>query len=313
MLDLLVDPFRSPYMLRALAQVLLLAVLGGLVGVHVLLRRLAFVTEALQHTVFPGIAAAFLLGQNLLLGALAAALATVVLLVLTTRWPSRAGRARTRPGQLRRLDRLDQDGVLALLTATAFAAGVVLVSRGRTFQHDLTVLLFGRILAVDGRQLVETAVLAVACTVTLLLLHKELVLLAFDEQGALALGYRPALLEVVLNVVIALVVVAAIRSVGSVLVVAFVLTPAAAARSVTRSVGGAMAAAVAFSALCGWLGLALSFELSVDHGVDLASGATIVVVMTVGFLLAVVTGAARRLLGRRRSAAAASATAVPAG
>jgi manganese/iron transport system permease protein len=286
-LDLLVDPFRSPYMLRALLQVLLLAVLGGVVGVHVLLRRLAFLTEALQHTVFPGIAAAFLLGQSLLVGALAAALATVVLLVVTTR-------AR----------RLDQDGVLALLTAAAFAAGVVLVSRGRSFQHDLTVLLFGRILAVDGRQLVETAVLAAACTAALVLLHKELVLLAFDEQGARALGYRPAVLEVVLNVVVALVVVAAIRSVGTVLVVAFLLTPAAAARSLTRSVPGAMVVAVAFSAACGWLGLVLSFELSVDHGLDLASGATVVVVMTAGFLLAVLAGAARRALARRRLAAA---------
>lgn len=290
MLELLVDPFRSPYMLRALAQVLLLALLGGVVGVHVLLRRLAFFTEALQHTVFPGIAAAFLLGQSLLLGALAAALGTVVLLVAT-----RAGA----PGR-----RLDRDGVLALLTATAFAVGVVLVSRGRTFQHDLTVLLFGRILAVDERQLVETAVLAVLCTVTLAVLHKELVLLAFDEEGARALGYRPAVLEVVLNVVVALVVVAAIRSVGTVLVVAFLLTPAAAARSLTRSVGGAMAVAVAFSATCAWLGLALSFELSVDHGLDLASGATVVGVMTVGFLVAVLAGGGWRLLGRRRALAA---------
>jgi len=275
-------------MLRALAQLLLLALLGGVVGVHVLLRRLAFLTEALQHTVFPGIAVAFLLGGSLLLGALVAALATVVLLVVTTR-------AR----------RLDQDGVLALLTASAFAAGVVLVSRGRTFQHDLTVLLFGRILTVDGRQLVETAALAAGCTVVLVLLHKELVLAAFDEQGARALGYRPAVLEVVLNVVVAMVVVAAIRSVGTVLVVAFLVTPAAAGRSLTRSVVGAMGAAVAFSGVCGWLGLALSFELSVHHGIGLASGATVVVTMTVGFLLAVLAGAARRFSARRRATPAA--------
>ncbi|MEO5679784.1 MAG: metal ABC transporter permease, partial [Acidimicrobiales bacterium] len=79
----------------------------------------------------------------------------------------------------------------------------------------------------------------------------------------------------------------------------------AAARSVTRSVGGAMAGAVAFSALCGWLGLALSFELSVHHGIDLASGATVVLVMTAGFLLAVAVAAGRRVVGRRRAAAVA--------
>jgi len=254
-------------MQRALAQVLLLALLGGVVGVHVVLRRLAFVTEALQHTVFPGIAVAFLLGRDLLLGAVVAAVVTVLLLVA-----------------LSRARRIGQDGALALLTATAFAAGVVMVSRGRSYQHDLTVLLFGRILTVDGRQLVETGVLAVVCTIVLLALHKELVLLAFDEVAAAALGYRAAVVEIALNVVLALVVVAAIRSVGTVLVVAFVVTPAAAALLVARSPAQAMVLAVGFAAVSGWIGLVVSFDLSVRRGVDLASGATIVVVMTGGFL-----------------------------
>lgn len=275
--DIFVAPFGSPYMARALAELVLLSVLGGVVGVHVVLRRMAFVTEALQHTAFPGIVVAFLLGVDLLLGAVVAAVVTVVLLLALTR-----------------LRGADRDGVLALLTVTAFGAGVVLVSRGGSFQHDLTVLLFGRILAVDGRQLVQTALLTVAVVAALVVLHKELVLAAFDEVGAAALGYRTVILQGVVQIVLAMVVVAAVRAVGTVLVVAFVVTPAAAALLVTRSVGRAMAAAVLFGVAAAWAGLGLSFDLSVRRGVDVAAGALVVVFLTAGFLIAAAVTAAIR-------------------
>lgn len=268
-------------MARALLEVLLLGAVGGIVGVHVLLRRLAFLSDALQHTVFPGIVVAFVTGQSLLLGALVAALSTVVLLVLLSHRPA-----------------IDSDAALAVLIAGAFALGVVLVSHRRGFQHDLTSLLFGRILAVDARQIVETAFVTVACVAVVAVLHKELVLLAFDRAGAAALGYRTAWLDLVLNVVVALVVVAAVRALGTVLVVAFLVTPAATARLVCRNVVSMMAVAVAIALVAGWLGLAVSYEASVHHGVRLASGATIVIVMTAAFALVFAIAAARSALAR---------------
>src|SRR6478672_5423560 len=133
-------------MQRALMEVVVLGVLGGVVGVHVLLRRLSFLTEVVQHTVFPGIAIAFAFGQSLLVGALTTGLASVVLLTLL-------GRAR----------RIDADSAMAVLFAVFLALGVVVVSRRRGFQTDLTALLFGRILAVDQRQLIDTVVVAALC------------------------------------------------------------------------------------------------------------------------------------------------------
>ena len=268
-------------MARALLEVLLLGVVGGIVGVHVLLRRLAFLSEALQHTVFPGIVVAFLTGQSLLLGALVAALVTVGLLVLLARRP-----------------RVDADAALAVLIAGAFALGVVLVSHRAGFQHDLTALLFGRILAVDTRQIVETALVTAACVAVIAALHKELVLLAFDRPGAAALGYRTGWLDFTLNLVVALVVVAAVRALGTILVVAFLITPAATARLLCRSVASMMAVAVAFALVAGWVGLAVSYEASVHHGVRLASGATVVVAMTTGFALVFVLNAVRSALSR---------------
>jgi manganese/iron transport system permease protein len=280
---LLVDPFEAPFMARALVEVLLLGLVGGVVGVHVLLRRLAFLSEALQHTVFPGIAVAFVTGQSLLVGALVAALVTIVLL-----------------GVLARRPRVDPDAALAVLIAGAFALGVVLVSHRRGFQHDLTSLLFGRILAVDTRQLIETAIVTVVCVAVVAALHKELVLLAFDPGGASALGYRTGWLELALNVVVALVVVAAVRALGTVLVVAILVTPAAAARLVCRRVVSMMAVAVAVALVCGWVGLGLSYEASVHHGVRLASGATVVLTLTAGFVLLGAAGAARSAIVRPR-------------
>jgi manganese/iron transport system permease protein len=278
----LVDPFEAPFMARALVEVLLLGLLGGVVGVHVLLRRLAFLTEALQHTVFPGIVIAFVVGQSLLAGALVAALVTIVLLVVLARQP-----------------RIDSDAALALLIASSLALGVVLVSHRRGFQHDLTALLFGRILAVDIRQLVETAVVTVICIAVVTALHKELVLRAFDTAAASALGYRTETLDLVLNLVVALVVVAAVQAIGTVLVVAFLVTPAAAARLVCGRVPAMMGVSVALALVCGWLGLAVSYEASVHHGVRLASGATVVLTMTAAFALVaagswLVKGAVRR-------------------
>ncbi len=278
---LLVDPFGDPFMQRALLEVLLLAVLGGVVGTHVMLRRLAFTTEAFQHTVFPGVAIAFAAGQSLLLGALAAAAVSVVLLTLLTRRP-----------------RIDPDAALALLIATFFAVGVVVVSRSRSFQGDLTALLFGRILTVDARQLAHTAVIVAVCVVVLFLLHKELVLRAFDPMGTAAAGYPVWLLDLALNVAVALSVVAAVRAVGSVLLVAFLVTPAAAARLCCRRVGSMMAAAFVLAAVCGWLGLAVSYEASVNYGVRLASGATVVLAITVGFLVVAAGAGIRTAVSR---------------
>ena len=281
----LIDPFREPFMLRALLEVLLLGVIGAVVGVHVLLRRMAFLTDALQHTVFPGIAIAFVTGQSLLVGALVAAGATIMLLGLLARRP-----------------RVDPDAALAVLIAGAFALGVVLVSHRRGFQRDLTSLLFGRILAVDTRQLIETAIVTVVCVTVVAALHKELVLLAFDPGGAASLGYRTGWLDLALNLVVALVVVAAVRALGTVLVVAFLVTPAAAARLVCRRVMSMMAVAVVLALVCGWVGLALSYEASVHHGVRLASGATVVLTLTAGFVLLGAAAAARSALARPRVA-----------
>jgi manganese/iron transport system permease protein len=279
----LLDPFRAPYMQRALVEILLLAVLTGVVSVHVVLRRLAFVGDALTHTIFPGIAIAFVLGQSLFLGALVAGVLSAVLLTAASR-----------------VRKVDTDAALGVLLGAFFSVGVIVVSTGRSYTSDLTALLFGRILTVDRQEIVDTAVLTVVVLLALAFLHKELVFRAFDPGGAEALGFRVVALDLVLNVLVALVVVAAVRAVGTVLVIALIVVPAATARLVTERVSSMLVVSVAISAVCGYLGLAASYEASLHHGVRLGSGATIVVALTLAFTVVGMTAAVARGLRRRR-------------
>jgi manganese/iron transport system permease protein len=282
---LLFEPFGLGYMRRGLAEVLMLGILGGVVGVHVLLRRLAFLTEVVQHTVFPGIAIAFVLDQSLLTGALVTGMLAVMLYTIGAR-------------------RVDSNALMATLIATFFALGVVVVSRRTGFQSDLTALLFGRILSVDQQELVDTLVIGVVSLAVLLVAHKELVFRAFDPLGAEAVGYRGVRLDLLINAIVMLTVVAAVRAVGTVLVVAFIVTPAAAARLLCRRIGPMMAVAAGFGAVGGWLGLVVSYEGSIHHGWRLASGATIVMVLTAGFVLVATGRAVAARLRRPRLAMA---------
>jgi manganese/iron transport system permease protein len=274
------EPFEPAYMRRALIAMLLLALLAGIVGVVVQLRRLAFMTDAMTHTVFPGVAIAFFMGDSLFVGALIAAGASAVILTLLARHP-----------------RIDEDALVAFVLATFFSVGVIVVSRNRTFTSDLNQLLFGRVLTISTRDVVEIAVVCFVALAALYALRKELWLRSFDPVGAAALGYPTVAIDMALNLLIALVVVAAVRAVGTALVVALLTTPAATARIISSRVTTMMVLSCLIGAAGGWLGLVISYDASIHHDVRLAAGATTVVVLTVLFAAVALAFA----LGRRRS------------
>jgi len=283
-MSLLVEPFASPFMARALAVALLLGVVGGVVSVFVVLRRLAFVSDTLTHTVFPGVVVGFLVaGTNgIVWGALAFAVLSVVLLtVLSTH------------------ARITEDASLAILLTGFFSVGVILVSRRPSYTADLTAFLFGRILTVDMRQIVVTAILGAVALLTLAALRKELVFRAFDPAGAAARGYPVVALDLALNLVVALVVVAAVRAVGTVLVIALLVVPGAAARLLSDRLAAIVVLAAAIGALGGWLGLAASYQASIEHGLRLASGATVVLALVALYGVAAAVGTVRSSARRR--------------
>jgi len=177
------------------------------------------------------------------------------------------------------------DAAIAIVFTAMFSVGILVVSRQSNYAGQLEQLLFGRLLTVTATEVVQTVVI---CAIALLLVGitlKQQVFRAFDPTAVAAAGYRPLLLDLVLNIAIALVVVAASSAVGNLLVLAVLIVPGAVARLITVRLWLLFPLAAGFAALCAWLGLALGFEASVRAGIDLPSGATVVLVLVAGYLL----------------------------
>ncbi|MEV6305650.1 metal ABC transporter permease [Actinoplanes sp. NPDC051861] len=285
----MIEPFTVPFMGRALAEIVLLAVICGPVGVLVLVRKLSFVSDALTHTVFPGVVVGFLAGglDGIFLGALVAALLTAVVLTLLTRRGA-----------------LSDDASTAVVLTAMFSVGVVLVSRRSSYTSDLTSFLFGRLLTVTMQQIAETAALAALILAVLAAGARAMLLRAFDPAAATAAGYRVFWLDLWLNVIVALVVVAAVRAVGTILVVALLIVPAAAARLVSHRPMVMALTGTGLILLAGWTGLLASWYASVEHGIALASASGVVLLLVAGYLMLLVLSLVRvRSLARIRSLA----------
>ena len=283
----MIEPFTVPFMARALAELALLALVCGPVSVFIFVRRLSFASDALTHTVFPGVVIGFLAGglDGIFAGALVAAIATAVVLTVLTRGGA-----------------LSDDASTAVVLTAMFSIGVVLVSRRSSYTSDLTSFLFGRILTVTSWQIAETAVLAVVILTMLLIGARALLFRAFDPGAAAAAGFRIGWLDLWLNVIVALVVVAAVRAVGTILVVALLVVPAAAARMITSRPATMALAGTGLVLLAGYGGLLISWTASIDHGISLTSASAVVLLLVLAYLLLLPLGALRL---RRRSAGAA--------
>ncbi|MGD9792449.1 MAG: metal ABC transporter permease [Acidimicrobiia bacterium] len=276
------DPFNAPYMQRALLEMVLLSALSALAGTLVLLRRMPFLADSLSHTVFPGVALAFAAGTSLFAGALvAAALSSLVI--------AAAGRQK----------RIDPEAVMALLVGSFFSIGVIVVSRQRSFNADLTALLFGRLLTVDSTTIAQTLIVLAVVALAVVLVGKELVLRAFDPVGTRALGYHAVLLDLTTVAVVALVVVAGARAVGTALVITLLISPAATARLITDRLMRLVPLAFVTAMVGSAIGLIISYRASLDHGVRLPPGATVTVVLTSMFVIAfIVTRATQKMAHR---------------
>ena len=269
-LDLLLNFWTMPFMVRAVIVLVTLGITAGIVGVFVNLRGLEFLTDGLTHAVFPGIAAgvAFAGSGGLLWGAaLAAAAATVFLSLLARRGVS-------------------SDAAVAVVLVAMFSVGVVIVSRSDDAAGQLEQLLFGQLFTVSVSEVVATAILGFLAIVTVLVSVRAQVMTAFDRDAARAAGYRVNLVDLALNVAIALVVVSASIAVGNLLVIAILIVPGALARIWARRLTTLFAVALTFAVFGGLLGLAGAFTLSVGLDIPVPPGAAIAAVFVSSYLLA---------------------------
>lgn len=249
------------FLSRALLISLIVAIVCGVVGTHVVLRGMAFIGDAVAHAVFPGLAVAFALQFSVLLGG---AVAGVVVAVLIAVFSQRR--------------RVKEDTVIGIFFAASFALGLVIIARVEGYTASLTSVLFGSITGVADGDILVAAIVGTAVIALLLALTPQLTAVALDRETARAMNLPVLLLDLVLYLAVTAAVVISVSTIGNILVLALLITPAATARLLTDRLPAMMALSAALGALGSLLGLYLSWAA------DLPTGAAIVLTVTAAFL-----------------------------
>lgn len=263
-LDFLTD-LTNPnltFLVRALAAVVLASLVTGVVGCHVVLRGMVFIGDAVAHSVFPGLAVAFVLGGSLVFGGLVAGIITAVLVAVFS--------------QNRKLK---EDSVIGIFFAGSFALGITIVSLAPGYSGSVQDFLFGSIVGISGADVAQAAGFAAVILLVLGLFHKELVAVSLDRESARACDLPVLALDVLLYVTVTVSVVISLQTLGNVLVLALLVIPASAARLLCSTLPRMMAFAPMFGVVCAVVGLYLSWAF------NLPTGGVIVLTMIAGFLL----------------------------
>jgi len=262
MIDFFLTPLTYPFIQRALIASVLVGGLCAIIGTYVVLRGMAFLGDALAHAILPGVALAFLLGGDLFIGALIMSIVAAIGI-----------------GYLTRSGRVREDTAIGIIFSGALALGIVLISSARSYQTDLTHILFGNVLGVTDRDLLLTIGCGIVVLVIILLLYKEFLVFTFDPIFAATLKLPVGALRYLLMILLAVTVVVSLQTVGVGLVAALLVTPAAAASLLTRRLSMMMIVSAAIGIFSSLAGLFVSYYLNVS------TGASIVLICTAIFIL----------------------------
>ncbi len=261
-MDLLLAPLQYDFIIRALLAAVIVGVVCSVLGVYIVLRGMAFLGDAMAHTVLPGVVAAYLLGWPLAVGALIMGVLTALGI-----------------GALTSRTALKEDTAIGVILAGLFALGVAMLSLRENYSIDLAHFLFGNLLGVTAADLALTAGLGLVVLLLIYLFYKEFLVLSFDPLLAATLRLPTRFLNYLLLMLIAVTIVVALQVVGVALMLAVLVTPAATASFLTRRLPAMMAVAAAIGAFSGVVGVYVSYYLNI------ASGPAVVLVATLIFLI----------------------------
>jgi len=259
----LFQPLAYEFMQRGLLASVIVGVLCAVMGTYVVLRGMAFLGDAMAHAILPGVAIAYLLHGNLLVGALVAS----IVIALSIGYFSRQGA-------------IKEDTAIGILFAAALALGVALISSIQTYAVDLSHILFGNVLGVSSLDLLLTAGLGLLILLTVSLLYKPFLVISFDPVLAATLRLPAELLRNLMLILLAITIVVSLQTVGVGLAAAMLVTPAATAYLLTRRLASMMIVSAVLGAISSVVGLYVSYYFNI------VSGSAIVLTSTTFFLLA---------------------------
>jgi len=267
LLELILNPLQYSFMVRGLSAAVLTGIVCAVVGVYVVIQGMAFFGDALAHSILPGVAVGYLMtgGSQEPLFWWGTGTAVIVSLAI---------------GAVSRGAKIKEDTAIGIIFAGMFALGIAIISTVKSYTVDLTHFLFGDVLGVSGSQLITIAAFSAVILLLVIGFYKEFLVLTFDPTLAATLRIPSRVFEYLQLVLIALAISVSFQAVGVALMVAMLVTPAAAAYLLTKRLPVMMILAAVIASASGVIGLYLSYYVNV------ASGPAIVLVATLFFILA---------------------------
>lgn len=249
------------FLQNALITALVIGLVSGVVGCFIILRGMSLMGDAISHAVLPGVAISYILGINFFIGAIVFGLLSSILITF-----------------IKNNSHIKGDTAIGITFSSFLALGVILIGVANS-STDLFHILFGNILAVQDQDKWVTIGISLLVLIVIVLFFKELLLTSFDPLMAKALGMRVNFYHYLLMILLTLVSVTAMQSVGTILIVAMLITPAATAYLYCNSLQSMMMLSAAIGAFSSLVGLFLGYSYNI------AAGSSIVLTSAVLFLI----------------------------
>lgn len=250
------------FLQKALVTSVMVGVICGVIGCFIILRGMSLMGDAISHAVLPGVAISYMFGINIFYGAVFTGLLTAIAI-----------------GYISQNSRIKHDTSIGIMFTAAFALGIIIITLMQS-SADLYHILFGNVLAVPTAEMWMTFIVGIIVLTTVFLFYKELLVTTFDPTIAATFGLPTKLIHYLLMVLLTMTTVASLQTVGIVLVVAMLITPAATAYLLTNKLWLMLFLSSGFGVFSSIIGLYFSFTY------NLSSGSTIVLVATILFLIA---------------------------
>jgi len=258
----MMELLQYEFMKNALLAIILASIACGIIGVYIVVKKIVFISGGIAHASFGGIGLGYFLGINPVWGIIPFSIISALVMGLVSK-PTK----------------IPEDTAIGIIWALGMSLGVIFIGLSPGYAPDLFSYLFGSILTVTTTDLVVMLILDLVIIKVVFLFYKEFLALSFDDEFATVIGVPTMKLYLLLLCLIALTIVVLVRVVGIILVIALLTIPAAISKQISTNLKKMMFVSIFVSAVFGVIGLILSYQL------NLASGATIVMVSVIGFLL----------------------------
>ncbi|HLR67445.1 metal ABC transporter permease [Virgibacillus alimentarius] len=261
-MDFFQDMINYEFLQKALITSTVVGIICGVIGSFIVLRGMALMGDALSHAVLPGVAISYMVGINYFYGAVLTGILTALGI-----------------GYISENSRVKNDSSIGIVFSAAFALGVILITKAQS-ATDLQQILFGNVLSVRSSDMWLTIIIGAIVLLAILLFYKELLVSSFDETMAAAYGLKTKVIHYAIMVLLTLVTVASLQTVGVILVVSMLITPAATAYLLTNRLSTMIALAAFFGAISAVSGIYISFIYNMPTGPVIALATTAIFVAT---------------------------------